>query len=81
MKTIKIISTVVTILLIVTGFSFGQQSKVLKGKVINEKLKAIPYADIALYNSSDSTLITGDFCNKDGEFEILLNTRFYRWAA
>ncbi|MCP4177476.1 MAG: carboxypeptidase-like regulatory domain-containing protein [bacterium] len=79
MKTVKIISTVAAIILFVTTFSFGQNSEHLKGKIVNENMEAVPYANVAVYKSADSTLIKGDFCNKDGEFEInnIPNLNYY----
>ena len=42
----------------------------ISGKIIDEQRNTIPFGNAAVYNSSDSTLITGAFSDADGKFQI-----------
>ena len=42
----------------------------VKGTVLDETKKPMEYASVAIYNLTDSTLVTGGLTNKDGIFEI-----------
>jgi len=40
-------------------------------KVVNESNEAVPFANVALYTSSDSTLLMGTATDQNGDFEIV----------
>ena len=59
------------------------EKSVIKGKVIEKDSKTpMEYANISIYNSTDSTLVTGGITNPDGEFiiEKLNNGTYYAEA-
>jgi outer membrane receptor protein involved in Fe transport len=44
---------------------------IIKGEIIEESTgQALEYANIAIYNKSDSSLVTGGITNENGQFEI-----------
>lgn len=59
-----------TLLLVLTTFfsftAFGQ----ITGKVITAKAEAVPFANIVLLSSTDSTIITGSATDENGNFQL-----------
>ncbi len=50
----------------------------ISGRIIDENKIALPYANVALFASADSTLVTGAVSDDDGRFVILTNAgKFY----
>ena len=49
-----------------TGFS--QTGNSVSGKVVRPGKKSIPFANVALYSSTDSTIVKGAMSNENGEF-------------
>ena len=71
MKTNTLKTIALIILLAVTSFAFGQDKMNIKGRILdNSNSQPIAYANVLLYNTSNSEIIKGDFCNEQGEFEI-----------
>ncbi len=51
---------------------------ILKGKVIDQVTQTpLEYATLTLYSQSDSTVVTGDITNAEGEFEIEADMGIY----
>ncbi len=49
----------------------AQQKQFIKGTITGQKSsQAIPFANVALYDTTDSTLISGTISNFDGKFDI-----------
>jgi len=68
---LKKISTFILITLLNINFSLGQTtgSGSISGDVFDEGVKApIEYANIILFNSKDSSQVTGTITNKEGKF-------------
>lgn len=68
------------LLLFVNAFAVVGQSETqyaITGKVIDESKVPIPFANAALYNRSDSTLVTGAVSNDQGQFIITTTTGNY----
>jgi outer membrane receptor protein involved in Fe transport len=71
---------VLVILLFITSFAWASDNKPVniddgkgkvRGKVVDKKSNApMEFANIAIYDLNDSTLITGGITNQNGEFEI-----------
>ncbi|HLT73425.1 MAG TPA: TonB-dependent receptor [Ohtaekwangia sp.] len=57
-------------LIIACSSAYAQQSFTLSGKVVDENNAAVPFANAALYNSTDSTLVTGAVSDDGGGFSI-----------
>ena len=49
----------------------------IRAKVINANKEAVPFANIALYKSSDSTLLKGTATDQNGDFEIAVRPGEY----
>lgn len=49
----------------------------LNGKVVDEKQEAIPFANVVVYNSNDSSLVKGGATDMDGRFSFQLSNGSY----
>ncbi|MDH4092679.1 MAG: TonB-dependent receptor family protein [Cyclobacteriaceae bacterium] len=54
-----------------------QQELHISGKIIDEQRNAIPFGNAAVYNASDSSLVTGAFSDADGKFQIGIKAGTY----
>ncbi len=53
------------------GYSDDDKPGIIKGKIIDVKSdEPMEYANIAIYNAADSSLVTGGITNIEGQFEI-----------
>ncbi|MBI1182765.1 TonB-dependent receptor [bacterium] len=67
---------IITLLVIFQGFATAQVVWTISGKVIDAQNKeAIPFATVAVYDTTNSTLITGGATLADGTFSITANSR------
>ncbi|MFK7900515.1 MAG: TonB-dependent receptor [Cyclobacteriaceae bacterium] len=58
-------------LLVLLSFSSFAQNSTIKGLVVeNDSKKPIPYATVALYKSTDSSLVNGTLTNNKGQFSF-----------
>jgi hypothetical protein len=57
----------VILLALTTNFAIAQM---IWGKIIDEKGQPLEFANISLYSSADSTMITGTITNAKGEFSL-----------
>lgn len=61
-----------------SSFAQTAESYVLSGQVIDENEVAIPFANVAIYNAIDSSLIKGEATDLEGKFSINVpNGRYY----
>ncbi len=58
------------LLIIACSSAFAQQTFTLSGKVVDENNAPVPFANAALYNIVDSTLVTGAVSDDAGTFSI-----------
>lgn len=63
-------SIILILFTLLTLAAYGQSSVSIKGQVIDENNDAVPFANAALYSSTDSSLITGAVSDEDGYFSI-----------
>ncbi|QHT67823.1 TonB-dependent receptor [Rhodocytophaga rosea] len=65
-----------TLLLLIYFSSLSQAQNtpvtqfIIKGKIVDEQKQPVPFGNIALYQTSDSTLTTGAVSEEDGTFSI-----------
>ncbi|MDZ7682856.1 MAG: TonB-dependent receptor [Fodinibius sp.] len=66
----QLISTLIAIFILATTAAAQSGQGSVKGKVINEKSQPLVGASVAVYNSSESSVVTGSSSNSNGEFDI-----------
>lgn len=57
-------------ILIWSSMSFAQNSESINGKVVDNCQKSIPYVNVVLLSSKDSSLVNGSVTKEDGCFQI-----------
>lgn len=57
-------------LLLFICFPIYSQAQEIQGKLIDPNQESIPYASVALYQSSDSSLVTGSASDLNGNFSV-----------
>ncbi|HET8859303.1 outer membrane beta-barrel protein [Marivirga sp.] len=67
----KTIVTLLTLTLFLTGFAQAQNGTV-KGLLKDNQTTPIPYSNVVVYQSSDSSLVTGNITDTEGNFTIKL---------
>ena len=65
------------ILCFTATLGFAQSQGTITGKVIDENSKPLPNASVAVYNSSQSSVVTGSASNSDGNFNINVDPGSY----
>jgi hypothetical protein len=68
----RIITTLISLssLLLLSSGIMAQSAATLRGQLIDQDAAAVSFANIALYNAKDSSLITGTVSDMDGKFEF-----------
>lgn len=73
----KILTTAV-LTLMVTTVAFGQSDEALvTGEIIDHNQQPVPYASVAVYDSSESNVITGASSDSSGTFNIEIDPGSY----
>ena len=71
MHTKRAILTVMSIIFVLTGAAYPDGNKVIKGKLLDAgNSNPLPFANVALYSKTDSSLVKGGTTQEDGEFVI-----------
>ncbi len=65
------------LLSLVTSRSFAQTSTSVRGNLVDEQNAPVPFTTVALYRSSDSTLVSGVAADEAGTFAIPAKTGQY----
>jgi len=74
MQTLKKMKTLLSILTLLFLSSLVQaQTGSIKGVLTDTKNEPLPYSNVAVYQSSDSSLVTGSITDVKGEFNINVN--------
>ena len=60
-----------------SSFSQSREGQFLVGQVVDEYDQAIPFANVVVYNSSDSSLAKGGTSNEEGRFSIPIEDGSY----
>jgi outer membrane receptor protein involved in Fe transport len=72
---------ILCLLVFTTGLVYGQKSTTrefkIEGVVTDTKNAPVPFANIVLFNSSDSTLLNGSTTDSEGKFEIMAGAGSY----
>jgi outer membrane receptor protein involved in Fe transport len=72
---------ILSLLVLCSGLTIGQKSTLreykIKGVVIDSKNVPVPYANVLLYNSSDSVTTNGTTTDEGGKFEIAVTPGSY----
>jgi hypothetical protein len=69
LKNMKTILSIFTLLLFISSFAQAQTGLV-KGVLTDTKNAPLPYSNVAVYQSSDSSLVTGSTTGAEGQFNI-----------
>lgn len=73
----RFISTLIVLVIVSVTQSFGQQTKVVKGSVLDQKKVALPYADVRAFHISDSSFATGAMTEENGSYSFDINPGKY----
>ncbi|MFZ6051488.1 TonB-dependent receptor domain-containing protein [Halocola ammonii] len=74
----KVVSLITLFFLLVTAnIALAQSNPTVEGKVKDENGAPIPYATVALYSQSDSTLVQGAATDVNGEFKVQAQPAVY----
>ena len=72
---------IISLLILYAGLTIAQKTTMrefkIEGIVTDTKNAPVPYANVVLYNSSDSLLINGTTTDSDGKFEIMAGSSNY----
>ncbi|MBO9673521.1 MAG: TonB-dependent receptor [Sphingobacteriaceae bacterium] len=58
------------ILFILSGINFAYAQGKIKGRVVDDKKKGIPYSSVALWNAGESALVKGAITDLEGLFSV-----------
>ena len=62
------LTLLVSLLIMTTGSLFAQNDLKISGKITDKKNQAIPFVNVVLLSSSDSSLVSGGISGSEGEF-------------
>lgn len=69
LKNMKTILSLLTLTLFLTSFAQAQNG-LIKGVLTDNQDAPLPYSNVAVYQSSDSSLLTGSITDAEGQFNI-----------
>lgn len=72
LKNMKTILLLLTLTFLISSFALAQTGEI-SGSLIDSENAPLPYSNVAVYNSSDSSLVTGTITDQAGQFLIKVN--------